>query len=129
MNMSTGEIAWLAVGLTANACFAVRLIIQWWASERQQRSVVPISFWYLSIVAASMMMAYGIYKRDPVIIIGQWGLVAYCRNIVLYRRELARRESAAVAADSLAVVSMTAGRSPQCTCRCTCAAGREARAA
>lgn len=77
-----------AFGFAAQALFASRFIIQWIASERRKMSHVPVQFWYLSLFGGLMMTAYGIGRRDPVIILGQApGLVVYIRNLMLIRRQ------------------------------------------
>lgn len=84
----TTDMAWVAVGLVGQALFAGRFIVQWFASERSRRSVVPIHFWYLSIGGAAVLLAYAIHKRDIVFILGQsLGFFIYIRNLALIRRE------------------------------------------
>ncbi|WGD29091.1 lipid-A-disaccharide synthase N-terminal domain-containing protein [Ancylobacter sp. WKF20] len=79
---------WLGIGLVGQAMFSARFLVQWWASEREGRSVIPHSFWYLSIAGSLSLVAYAIYQRDPVFIIGQGaGLAIYMRNIRLIRRQ------------------------------------------
>jgi lipid-A-disaccharide synthase-like uncharacterized protein len=88
---------WLAIGFVAQAIFASRFVVQWLASEKAKESVVPLSFWYQSLIGGFLLLAYAIYKRDPVFIAGQaLGAVIYARNLFLIRR--ARRASGAVAA-------------------------------
>ena len=79
---STTEIVWLALGFTAQLMFSMRFILQWIASERARRSIVPEVFWYFSFVGGAMLLAYAIYRVDPVFIMGQaMGLLIYARNI------------------------------------------------
>lgn len=78
---------WLAVGLLGQAAFSARFAVQWLATERAHRSVVPTAFWLLSIAGALLLLAYSIYRRDPVFILGQsGGLVVYARNLYFIRR-------------------------------------------
>jgi lipid-A-disaccharide synthase-like uncharacterized protein len=73
---------WLGVGFVAQAMFSMRFIVQWIHSERQRRSVVPVAFWYFSIVGGALLLAYAIYRKDPVFILGQAaGLLIYGRNL------------------------------------------------
>ena len=67
----TTEIVWLALGFTAQLMFSMRFILQWIASERARRSIVPEVFWYFSFVGGAMLLAYAIYRVDPVFIMGQ----------------------------------------------------------
>ena len=78
----TQEIVWLAIGFLAQLMFSMRFIVQWIASERARRSIVPEMFWYFSVLGGAMLLAYAIYRADPVFILGQaTGLLIYARNI------------------------------------------------
>jgi lipid-A-disaccharide synthase-like uncharacterized protein len=75
---------WLAFGLIAQLSFAARFLVQWIASERAGKSVVPLTFWFFSIGGGLMTLVYGLVKREPVIIIGQLlSNIIYVRNIML----------------------------------------------
>jgi lipid-A-disaccharide synthase-like uncharacterized protein len=77
----------LALGFVGQAMFAGRLGVQWWMSERKGRSVVPRSFWVLSVAGGLLMLGYAMLRRDPVFILGQvGGLLIYVRNLVLIQR-------------------------------------------
>ena len=78
---------WLIVGFVGQALFASRFILQWLASERAKRSVVPTAFWYFSLAGSTVLLAYAIHRADPVFIVGQsTGLFIYLRNLHLIRR-------------------------------------------
>ena len=82
------EAIWVTVGLLGQLMFTARFIVQWIASEKAGRSVVPVAFWYFSICGGLIVLAYGIHKFDPVIILGQLpGTVIYARNLWLIRAE------------------------------------------
>ncbi|WP_322527615.1 lipid-A-disaccharide synthase N-terminal domain-containing protein [Salinicola sp. LHM] len=82
------EWLWVTIGFIGQALFSARFIIQWLASERARRSVVPIAFWFFSLGGGATLLAYAIYRRDPVFIAGQGaGLIIYIRNLMLIRRE------------------------------------------
>ncbi len=69
---------WLALGFFAQFLFSMRFLVQWIASERQKKSVVPIYFWYLSIGGSILLLIYAIHRKDPVFILGQsMGLFIY----------------------------------------------------
>ena len=75
---------WLAFGLVAQLFFTARFVVQWIASERAGNSVVPIAFWFCSVGGGLMTLAYGIAKREPIIIFGQgMSTFIYVRNIML----------------------------------------------
>jgi lipid-A-disaccharide synthase-like uncharacterized protein len=81
------EHVWLAVGLLGQAFFSARFLVQWIASERRKQSVVPVHFWYFSVGGGLILLAYAIYRQDPVFIIGQGaGLFVYARNLYFIRR-------------------------------------------
>ena len=85
---STADALWITVGLLGQLMFTGRFIVQWLASEKAGRSVVPVAFWYFSIAGSVIVLAYGIHKLDPVIIVGQLpGTVIYSRNLWLIRAE------------------------------------------
>ena len=79
---------WIALGFLAQAMFMMRFVVQWPASERAGRSVIPIAFWFSSLADGSLLLIYAIKRQDPVFIAGQGlGLVIYCRNLRLIFRE------------------------------------------
>lgn len=87
------ETAFVVLGFTAQAIFASRFIIQWIASEKEKRSVIPMAFWYLSFSGGLLLTVYAVYRKDPVFILGQAsGLIVYSRNIVLRLREVRQSE-------------------------------------
>ncbi len=80
--ISTGELIWLSIGFAAQLMFSMRFIVQWIASERARRSIVPEMFWYFSFAGGLMLFCYAIHRMDPVFILGQGtGLLIYSRNI------------------------------------------------
>ena len=83
----TTEQMWLTIGLFGQAFFSARFLVQWIASERRRKSVVPNQFWYFSVGGGLALLAYAIYRRDPVFILGQAaGLVVYARNLYFIHR-------------------------------------------
>jgi lipid-A-disaccharide synthase-like uncharacterized protein len=75
---------WLAVGFAGQALFTARFLVQWWVSEKKRAPMVPIAFWWLSLLGGSALLVYAISRRDPVIITGQtMGLFVYTRNLML----------------------------------------------
>jgi lipid-A-disaccharide synthase-like uncharacterized protein len=78
---------WVALGFLGQALFTGRMVVQWVASERSRRSVVPVAFWWLSLGGASMLMVYFVWRTDIVGILGQaTGWVVYSRNLYLIYR-------------------------------------------
>src|SRR3954453_8885929 len=80
--------AWVALGFVAQALFSMRFLVQWIASERAGRSIIPTAFWIFSIAGGVLLFAYSLYRRDPMFIAGQGlGLFIYLRNLYFVLRE------------------------------------------
>jgi lipid-A-disaccharide synthase-like uncharacterized protein len=87
---------WVVLGLVAQVLFTVRFLVQWLASERAGKSVIPMSFWTFSIGGGALLLLYAIVRRDPVYIVGQGAsLLIYFRNVSFVLKE--RRANAALA--------------------------------
>jgi len=81
------EKFWLIFGFFGQLIFFSRFLVQWLESERKKQSVIPVSFWWLSIAGGISLLIYAIQRRDPVFILGQsCGVLIYCRNLYLLRR-------------------------------------------
>lgn len=81
---SWAEFWWVIIGLGGQLLFTARFLVQWIASERAGRSVVPLAFWYFSVFGGLVLFCYAIYRKDPVFILGQsMGLFIYLRNLWL----------------------------------------------
>ncbi|RCS25500.1 hypothetical protein DUT91_01480 [Phyllobacterium salinisoli] len=80
--------AWVILGFVAQACFSMRFVVQWVASEKAKRSVVPVAFWFFSLFGGTLLLVYAIQRQDPVFIAGQgMGLFIYIRNLWLIANE------------------------------------------
>jgi lipid-A-disaccharide synthase-like uncharacterized protein len=87
---------WVLLGFAAQGLFTMRFLVQWIASERAGRSVIPLAFWLFSIGGGVLLLAYALYRKDAVFILGQaFGLFVYLRNLYFVLRE---RKTAAVGA-------------------------------
>ncbi len=92
--MIDSETVWIAIGFFGQGFFFMRFVVQWIASERARRSIIPTAFWFFSVGGGVVLLIYAIYRRDPVFIVGQaMGLFIYARNIFFIVRE--RREALA----------------------------------
>ncbi len=82
---------WIILGFVGQIMFTARFIVQWIASEKKGESVIPIHFWFLSVIGSSIVLAYAIYRRDPVFIAAYaFGNFIYFRNLILiYRKKFA----------------------------------------
>src|SRR5262245_32243897 len=75
---------WILVGFVGQMLFTARFVVQWLVSERQGDSVMPVIFWWLSLIGGAVMLSYAISRRDPVCVTGQAvGLLVYSRNLML----------------------------------------------
>lgn len=102
------EYEWKMFGWIAQGLFAGRMIVQWWASERCGRSVVPNAFWYLSLIGGSMLLAYTIHIGDLVLIVGAAsGLIVYVRNVALLHKHRTTGPSQEVATAAKSVEAAT----------------------
>ena len=83
-DLNTTEIVFLIIGFTGQGLFASRFIVQWIYSEKKGESSIPLVFWYLSIFGGIGLLTYAIFRKDPVIILGQlFGIFIYLRNLIL----------------------------------------------
>ncbi len=97
------ELTWVLIGLLGQSLFFMRFLMQWIATERARRSVVPEVFWYFSIGGGMIVLAYGIHRADPVIILGQCaGVTVYTRNLYfIWKEKGERRREVAAQAEAL----------------------------
>jgi len=95
--MSNATI-WLGVGFLGQGMFTMRFLVQWYQSEKQKKSIIPLTFWYFSIAGGVTLLIYAIYREDPVFILGQGtGLFIYFRNLFLISKERKRLAQEAAA--------------------------------
>ena len=80
--------SWLIVfGIISQIVFTFRFIYQWIFSEIIKTSKLPTGFWIISLLGAILILIYAIFRRDPVLCIGQiFGLVVYIRNLMILKR-------------------------------------------
>src|SRR5471030_1199302 len=83
------KLSWIVLlGYGGQALFTMRFVVQWIASERARKSVIPVAFWFFSIGGGLLLFVYSLYIRDPVFILGQGlGLFVYLRNLYFVYRE------------------------------------------
>ncbi len=86
-----------SIGLVAQLLFSMRFLVQWIATEKARASIIPETFWYFSFFGGILLLAYAVYRADPVFILGQaTGLIIYSRNI--YFIWLGKREAGSATA-------------------------------
>jgi len=80
--------SWLLfLGVFSQLLFTFRFVYQWVVSEKKKVSTLPIFFWMISILGASLILIYAILRKDPILFMGQiFGLVVYIRNLMILKR-------------------------------------------
>jgi lipid-A-disaccharide synthase-like uncharacterized protein len=87
---------WVVLGILAQGLFTMRFLVQWIASERAGRSVIPLAFWWFSIAGGLLLLVYALYRKDAVFILGQaFGVFVYLRNLYFVLHERRQKTSAA----------------------------------
>ena len=81
---------WKVVGWLGNVVFFSRFLVQWYATEKLKRVVVPLTFWWLSLAGSLLLLIYSIHKRDSVFILAYaFNWIPYVRNLIIDRRHAA----------------------------------------
>ena len=97
-------IVWVVIGMIGQLLFTGRMLVQWLVSEKNKKSIVPTAFWWMSLVGASMLLTYFIWRKDIVGIFGQaTGWMIYIRNLWMIYRD--KRIAKMVAVESTDVPS------------------------
>ena len=82
------SVSWLIVGFLGQIFFSARFIIQWIYSEINKKSIIPLAFWFFSILGGITLLFYAIHRKDPVFILGQSaGLLIYARNLYFINKQ------------------------------------------
>lgn len=104
LNITTWtSLVWIVVGLGGQLAFSSRFLVQWLVSEKSRKTVVPESFWWMSLIGGICLFAYFGWRQDPIGILGQSsGLVIYARNLrLIYKqRRRAERDAASISHES-----------------------------
>lgn len=78
----------LLLGIFSQLLFTLRFIYQWLYSEKTKTSQLPVGFWRMSVLGASLIVTYAIFRKDPVLFVGHIaGLIIYVRNISIWKKE------------------------------------------
>jgi lipid-A-disaccharide synthase-like uncharacterized protein len=83
---------WKVIGWLGNIAFSTRFLVQWYASEKQNQVVVPVSFWWLSLLGSMCLLTYALfYQRDSVFIFAYaFTWIPYIRNLMIQKRSTFR---------------------------------------
>ena len=85
---------WVIFGFMGQICFTMRFLVQWIVSEKRKQSVIPVAFWYLSLLGGGILLIYACHIKDPVFIAGQaFGAIVYSRNLVLLKKQTGKNHS------------------------------------
>jgi lipid-A-disaccharide synthase-like uncharacterized protein len=86
-NINNYETLWLIFGFAGQGFFGIRFFLQWLKSEKEQKSIIPDTFWYFSIAGGISLFAYAVHKGDPVFMLGNFlGIFVYSRNLYFVRK-------------------------------------------
>ncbi len=78
---------WKVIGWLGNAVFFSRFFVQWYATEKLKRVVVPLAFWWLSLAGSLLLLSYSLHQEDSVFIFAYvFTWIPYIRNLVIHRR-------------------------------------------
>jgi lipid-A-disaccharide synthase-like uncharacterized protein len=82
--------AWKIVGMIGNLIFFSRFFVQWYATEKLKRVVVPVAFWWLSLIGSLVLLTYGLFKlKDSVVILAYaFTWIPYIRNLIIHHRHV-----------------------------------------
>jgi len=85
---------WKVVGWTGNAVFSSRFLVQWYATEKKKRVVVPVAFWWLSLLGSLLLLVYAFRKTDSAFIYAYlFPWIPYTRNLIIhYRHKMAHTD-------------------------------------
>ena len=83
-NLPLYIIIWGSIG---QFIYKMRFVYQWYYSAKRKESLLPVTFWWIALIGSLMIIVYGIYRLDWILIIGQIGIVASIRNIVIGNRQ------------------------------------------
>jgi len=65
----------------------MRFLVQWIVSKKHGENIIPIAFWYLSLIGDLILLCYAVHRRDPVFTLGQsCGIFIYLKNLVLIKK-------------------------------------------
>src|SRR5437870_5251135 len=78
---------WKIIGWLGNAIFFSRFFVQWYATEKKKQVVIPVAFWWLSLLGSLLLLVYSLSKRDSVFIFAYvFTWIPYIRNLMIHHR-------------------------------------------
>lgn len=83
-NLSLNEFLWVLFGTLGQLVFFSRWIIQWISSEKKQSSIIPVAFWWCSLIGGVITLIYAKHIGSfPFMLAQGIGLIVYSRNLIL----------------------------------------------
>ena len=93
-NLSFTEFLWVSFGTIGQLVFFSRWIIQWLSSEKSKSSVIPVAFWWCSLVGGIITLIYAHHIGSfPFMLAQAIGIVVYSRNLLLIHRRQNEKNS------------------------------------
>jgi lipid-A-disaccharide synthase-like uncharacterized protein len=85
------DLFWVGIGFLGQAVFGVRFLIQWLRSEQAGHSVMPVAFWYFSLIGGAITLVYAVHLRAWPLLLGQAiPIPIYARNLYMIYRDRSR---------------------------------------
>ena len=83
-NLSFNEFLWVAFGTIGQLVFFSRWIIQWFSSEKNKSSTIPVAFWWSSLIGGFITLVYAHHIGSfPFMLAQAVGIIVYSRNLIL----------------------------------------------
>lgn len=84
----------LIYGSAGQIIFTFRFVYQWIYSKKENESVLPPAFWWISLTGSMIIVSYGAMVKDPILILGQsFGFMSYIRNLMIGRKNAKTKSS------------------------------------
>jgi len=86
-NLSFSDLVWVTIGTLGQLIFFSRWVIQWLSSERSKSSIIPVAFWWCSLVGGLITLIYAHHIQSfPFMLAQAIGIIVYSRNLYLIYR-------------------------------------------
>ena len=86
-NLTFTDFLWVTFGTLGQLIFFSRWIIQWLSSEKSKSSVIPVAFWWCSLLGGIITLVYAHHIGSfPFMLAQAIGIIVYSRNLYLINR-------------------------------------------
>ena len=80
----------IVLGFLTFAVASLRFLIQWLASEKHKKFVMPLQFWHFSIIGGALNLVYSLHLwKAPLVLGAVASLITSSRSYLLHKRGLA----------------------------------------